>query len=696
MPLLFSINWGSVSGWWTPVCLLLGLLYAWVMYRNPVNTSNTLRNLLAALRALTVFLIAFLLVSPMVKSVSYQPQKPLVLIAQDNSESVKLFKPPGFDAQKFAAGLAALKNTLGDAYDVREYNFDSGLHDGLAANYSGKQTDISAVLHQLNDRFVNQNIGAVVLATDGLYNRGADPQYEAKNIKTNIYTIALGDTIARRDLLIANVNYNKTAFLGNDFEIEVLAAAYQSNGESIRLSVAEDGHPLTTQSIPVTNDAFKKTIPLKLSADKKGIHKFTLSIAPVKNEISLQNNTETIYVEVLDARQKILLLYNSPHPDVTVIKQAIESNKNYELKTVRAAELGAVNWNDYSLVILYQPAEGMAALAAKSKVPVWFMAGTQTDLDALNKAQKLVQIGANRQDMQEVFALPSTGFSLFTLTDSTLQKLARFPPLLAPYGNYSSPANGTPLLKQRIGTVPTPYPLLTFGDEGGRREAVMTAEGIWRWQLSEFETYGSHQAIEDLFSQSVQYLTANAGQQRFRVYPAKNVFDEGENILMNAELYNDALELTNTPDVRMDIKSDANNPDSHRDYSFLFTRNAQSYQLNAGNLPAGEYTYTAGVKLGNKSLSAHGQFNVKALNQEARQSTANHQLLYAMAKQSGGEMLQPSQISRLADLIRKNETIKTVEYEDRHYTDLIDMKWMFILILLLLSTEWFMRKREGI
>ncbi|QKJ28659.1 VWA domain-containing protein [Mucilaginibacter mali] len=691
MLFLFSINWGSVSGWWTPVCLLLGALYAWVMYRNPVNTSATVRNILAALRGLAVFIIAFLLVSPLVRSVSYQPQKPLVLIAQDNSESVKLFKSPGFDAQKFAADLAALKNTLGDGYDVREYNFDATLHDGLTNTYSGKQTDISAALHQLNDRFVNQNIGAVVMATDGLYNRGADPQYEAKDIRTNIYTIALGDTIPRRDLLIANVNYNKTAFLGNDFEIEVLTAAYQANGESIRLSVAQDGRSVLSQQIAVTNDAFRKAVPIKLSADAKGIHKFTISIAPVRNEVSVQNNTETIYVEVLDARQKILLLYNSPHPDITVIKQAIESNKNYELKTTRAAEAGAINWNDYSLVMLYQPAEGMAALAAKSRVPVWYMVGAQTDLNALNQVQKIVQIGANRQEMQEVFALQSAGFSLFTLSDSTLQKLAKFPPLLAPYGNYSSPANGTPLLKQKIGTVPTPYPLLSFGDESGRREAVMTAEGIWRWQLSEYQTYGSHHAVEELFTQCVQYLTANAGQQRFRVYPAKNVFDEGENILLNAELYNDALELVNTPDVRIDIKNEAN-----KSYSFLFSRNGQSYQLDAGTLPAGEYSYTAGVKLGEKSMSAHGQFTVKALNQEARQSTANHQLLYAMAKQSGGEMLQPSQINRLADLLRKNETIKTVEYEDKHYTDLIDLKWVFVLILLLISTEWFMRKREGI
>ena len=108
-----------------------------------------------------------------------------------------------------------------------------------------------------------------------------------------------------------------------------------------------------------------------------------------------------------------------------------------------------------------------------------------------------------------------------------------------------------------------------------------------------------------------------------------------------------------------------------------------------------EYSYSATTKLGNQSFNATGQFTIKPLNLETRQSAADHRLLADMAKQSGGQMLQPSQISQLADLIRKNENIKTVVYEDKHYSDLVDLKWIFVLILALLSAEWFIRKREG-
>lgn len=691
---MFSLTWGSVSGWWVPVCIILGILYAWLLYRQPVSLGKNFRLGLAAIRAVVVFIIAMLLVSPLVKTAKYSPQKPLVLIAQDNSSSINTFKPTGFNAAQLVNNLSKLKQELGDKYDVQEFHFSKDLSNGLSDQFNGKQTDIANALHQLNNRFINQNIGALILATDGLYNQGNDPQYEAKNIKTSIYTIALGDTIAKRDLLIGNVNYNKTAFLGNDFEIEVLAAAYQSKGETMRLTVTEDGKQVYTQTIPVTAGDLRKLVPIKLTADKKGLRKYNISFAPIKNELSTQNNAETIYVDVLDARQKVLVLYQSAHPDITVIKQAIETNKNFEVKTSQLSDMAGIKLTDYSLIILYQtPAASSAAVKSfitKGKTPVWYILGSQTDLQAFNTEQNNVKVNAGRMESQEVFALPEAGFSAFTLSDSSRKKITMLPPLLAPFGNYGTSTNTSVLLKQKIGAVATTYPLLAFSDEAGRRTAVLTGEGLWRWQLAEYQNYGNRNATDELLSQTVQYLTANANRQRFRVYPARNVFDEGENVILNAELYNDALELINTPDVKINLKNQAG-----KNYSFLFTRIGQSYQLDAGTLPVGEYNYTATTQNGPQLFKASGQLTVKSLNLETRQSAANHQLLNTIAKQSGGKMLYPAQISQLADMIRKNDNIKTVVYEDKHYSDIIDVKWLFVLILLLLSSEWFLRKREG-
>ncbi|QXV67161.1 hypothetical protein INP83_08775 [Mucilaginibacter sp. 21P] len=687
-----SLTWGTVSGWWLPLCVVLGLLYAWLMYRKPLQLQKGLRYGLFALRAVVVSLLALLLLSPLVRTVSYQPQKPLILIAQDNSQSIKLFNRKGNNTLR-SGWDSELQKQLGDNYEVHAFHFDKDLRDGLSQTFNGKQTNIAAALKQLNDLFVNQNIGAIVLATDGLYNTGANPSYESRNIKSAIYTVALGDTTARKDVLISNVNYNKTAFLANDFEIEVAVEAYQSKGQQTQLSITEDGMVVHQQSIGITSDVFKKTIPVKLNADKKGLRKFVISLSRLNNELSYDNNTETIYMEVLDARQKVLLMYDAPHPDIAVIKQAIESNRNFEVKTSLVADASSLKPADYTLAILYQLQAGSYAKLRsimQTKVPLWFIGGAQTDLNGFNDQQKILNVDAPRSESQEVFGMPVPGFSAFTLSDSTQKKLETLPPLLVPYGNYKTGNAAQVLLKQKIGNVVTNYPLMALGDDGGLKVAVLAGEGLWRWQLAEYKAYENHHATDELLSQTVQYLTANANRQRFRVYASKNVFDEGENVLLNAELYNDALELVNTPDVKINLKDQQG-----KNFSFLFTRNGQSYQLNAGTMPVGTYSYNASTTLGKQTFKAEGQLTVKQLNLEARQSAADHQLLREMAQQSGGKMIYPSQIDQLADLIKKNDNIKTIVYEDKRYNDLVDLKWVFFLLLVLLSTEWFLRKRAG-
>lgn len=650
--------------------------------------------MLFAFRVLSVFLISLLLLAPLLKSVNKRPEKPLVLILQDNSSSIAKSPHKDFDPKAFVAQLSKLKQTLGNDYEVREFHFSTGLNNGLSVDFTGKQTAISNALKALSNRFAQQPISALILATDGIYNQGSTPIQEAEKLNTNIFTIALGDTMAKRDLLIANVNYNKTASLGNDFLIEVFIQAYHAKGESLQLDVKEEGRKVFSQKITLNSNNFHKTIPVKLRANKKGIRKYVVELVPVKQENSIENNSETLYVDVLDTHQKILILYDAPHPDISAIRQSLQTNKNYAVKASLLEDFDTSELTAYSLVVLYQlpgNAQQSAAVITKIiqlKIAYWYITGVQTDFQMLNNVQKLAQMSGYSSKMQEVVALPVNAFSAFTLSDSTRLKLAQFPPLLARFGVYSG--SGFVLLQQKIGNVATNYPLLTFSEAGGVRSAILTGEGIWRWKLAEYDRYVNHHAVDELFGQSVQYLTAKANRSRFRVYPAKTIFDENESVLINAELYNEANELINLPEARIDLKSK-----SGKTYNFLFSRNNQAYFLDAGLLPADEYTFIANSITGETKQVATGQIAVKKLDLETRQTAADHQLLYALAKSNHGQMLEPGQINLLAGLIRKSENIKTVVYEDKTYQELIDIKWTFLLILMFLSTEWFLRKRNG-
>ncbi|MGV8879352.1 MAG: hypothetical protein ACOH2A_10000 [Sphingobacteriaceae bacterium] len=695
MLFLFSIYWNAASGWWVIACLLLGILYGWALYRQPISLENKWRNLLLIFRFAAVFIISLLLLAPLVASVKKRLEKPLILIVQDNSSSIDLARKKGFDPKDFVARLANLKQTLGDDYDVREFHFNAGLREGLPANFTGKQTAISTALSALYNQFSNQNIGALILATDGIYNYGRSPLPDAEKLKTNIFAIALGDTVPKRDLLIAYVNYNKTAFLGNDFETEIFVQAYQAKGETMQLTVSEEGTKVFSQSIPVNAGNFQKLIPVKLRARNKGIRKYTVTLNPLTQEASIPNNTETLYVNVLDGRQKILVLYDAPHPDISAIRQSLQSNKNYEVKTSLLKDFKADELTDYSLVVFYQlpgtaqQSNEIFTKAAKLKIACWYIAGAQTADQLLNGVQNMSTINGSSGKMQEVFARPSETFTAFTLSDSTRMKLTQLPPLMARFGIYGS-GSGTVLLYQKIDNVDTAYPLLVFDDNNGRRTGLLVAEGLWRWRLAEYERYANHQAFDELMSQSVQYLTAKDNRSRFRVYPTKTVFDENEQIVLSAELYNEAYELINSPEVRIDLKSK-----SGKTYNFLFSRNNHAYLLDAGLLPPDEYTFNASTKMDSKNYVQTGQLVVKWLDLETRQTAADHQLLHTLAKSNHGRVLPPEQLDLLPALIRKNEDIRTIIYQDKTYQELIDLKWIFLIILAFIALEWLVRKRNG-
>ncbi len=78
------------------------------------------------------------------------------------------------------------------------------------------------------------------------------------------------------------------------------------------------------------------------------------------------------------------------------------------------------------------------------------------------------------------------------------------------------------------------------------------------------------------------------------------------------------------------------------------------------------------------------------------QTTANHQLLYNLSAQSGGEMISPKQINSLPELLKKSEFVKTIVHENVTFEGLINLKYIFFLLLALISAEWFLRKRSGL
>lgn len=683
------------------LCLLLGGLFAGILYyrsRLFGEKSDRLNIFLGLLRFFSISGIAILLLAPLLKSLVTETKKPVVVLAQDVSESVAA-EMTDDQQTAYQASLQQLATDLGQRYEVKTYSFGSEVREGLSNDFEDKASNLSDVLANVYDLYSNQNLGAVILATDGIYNEGSNPIYAGTKLAAPIYTIALGDTIAKKDVVIKRIFNNKIAYLGDKFTIQVDLSAINCTGSNTALTISkvENGQSRQLQRFPIAinkNDFFT-TKEVVLDADRPGVQRFRITANKVTGEVTTANNTRDIFIDVLDARQKILLLAYSPHPDIAAIKQSISNNKNYEVETKYIAD-PSLNVAQYDFVVLHQlPGKNNDAAAILStlksrKIPHLFVVGKQSSLPKFNAAQSLLTIKGNTEQSNLVQAKVATNFTAYTLDETLVSELPKFAPLLAPFGEFNDNANAQVLLYQRIGKVDTKYPLLLYGEDNGLKLGILAAEGIWKWRLFDYLQHENHDIYNELLAKAFQFLSVKEDKRKFRVDVNKNIFNENESVYFDAELYNDNYERINEPDVTMVITND-----DGKNFDFTFNKNTSAYSLDAGFFPVGNYTYRASTVMNGQALTGSGQFSIRPVQLEVYETTANHGLLRLLSEKYDGELLYANQIASLPQRIEDKGTIKPIIYETSKTRSVLNLKWICFLLLTLLGVERFLRRFFG-
>ena len=682
--------------WMVFLCIIAGLGYAVIMYykNKRHDFSPLLTKVMAFLRFTVVFILSFLLMTPLLKTIVHTNEKPIIVFAQDNSQSVTINKDSAFYKKEYKQKIDNLLKQLSKKYEVKSFSFDDKVVEGLPFNYDGKQTDIALLFQDLITRYTNRNVGAIILASDGIFNKGNNPIYASVKIKAPIYSIALGDTILRKDLLIKKVNYNRITYLGNTFPLEIIVNANKAIGQKAKLKVTHGQKEIFNKTINISNDQYSETINFISEAKESGIQRYTISISPVTDEITLSNNRKDIFIEVMDARQKILILSAVPHPDISAIKQTLENNKNYDVEVVLANDFNK-QVSDYNLLILHQlPSVNnvMGKLFAdiqKANTPVLFILGAQSNISQFNASNSGLVIAIKNQAFNDALPIFTKEFPYFTVSEETQKMINNFPPLTSFYGTYKISTSAEPLLNQKIGNVTTNQPLILFNQTLGTKNGIICGEGLWKWKLVNYAQKNNTEAFDEIITKIVQYLSIRVEKGLFKVIN-NTIFEENQNIEFDAELYNNSYELINDADIDMTISNS-----SGKKFQYQFGRTFNAYHLNAGIYPQGDYKFQAIVKLKNKTLTQNGVFSVVAMDAEFSNTLANHQMLYNLAKKNGGEMVYPVQIESLVEKLINRDDIKTVKYTQKRFNDLISLTWIFFLILGLLTAEWFIRKRNG-
>jgi hypothetical protein len=86
---------------------------------------------------------------------------------------------------------------------------------------------------------------------------------------------------------------------------------------------------------------------------------------------------------------------------------------------------------------------------------------------------------------------------------------------------------------------------------------------------------------------------------------------------------------------------------------------------------------------------------VESIDIEQVNLQANHQLLNIISSESNGKMVYPDQLDDLEKLLAESDAAKPVAFSSVKYFDLINLSFIFAVICLLLTAEWFLRRFWG-
>ena len=668
-----------------------------VYYKNRDNSELTRKqvNILAVLRFLSFFFVAVLLLSPFLKSLKKITRNPLIILAVDNSASVKS-NPDSIKIMEDISQLAGqLESSAGNDFAFVKYVFGEETRANETAGFTDKRSDYSKMLNTVINNHFNENVAALIVTGDGIYNQGKNPVNLIADLSFPVYSVGAGDTTEIKDARIQDIRVNRTSFSGNRFPVEIDARFTKLKGKSLKITVFTGGTEVASTIVTPPNQNYFHTQEFVLEAGSPGLKHYSVVVEVVDGERNTQNNKSVFVINVLDKKQKILILSDGPHPDIGAIKYTLDQQTTYDV-SVFTEEPYPANLTDYNLVILNQlPTTGKSIAeilnqAAKGRIPTLFIVGNKTfipQLNALGAGVTIKPLAGTGEEAQPSF---NPVFASYTISDDLKEMIPRFPPLQVAFADYETDPSLMSLFNQRIMNIETAKPLLAAGSFNGRKTGFIFGEGIWRWRLYDYSVNLNQSLFNELISQLVQYLALRQNEDNF-VVSFKPVYAETDEIIFNAEVYNDVFERVNTSEVKMEIENS-----SGEKFDFVFDVKGKDYYLNAGHLPVGDYSFTAKVDLGGKTFTETGIFTVTPVNLENIDLQANHKMLFQLAEGTGGKFFNLGQTDELINEIAKSNRLVATSYFQEMVNELLNLKWIFAMILILLSVEWFLRKYWGI
>lgn len=650
-------------------------------YKSTSKKTNTII-FLAFLRWLAVFSLLLLLINPKIKSLQLINMLPTLNVVVDNSLSIQRIKQDS-SIRKLVSNLKN-NTSINKKFNIKYYAFGNDLQQQDSFKFDDPETNITKALTTLST-LNRDKVAPILLISDGNQTYGSS--YEFYKSNQPLYPVIVGDTLHYDDLKINQINVNSYTSLNNKFPVEIFLQYEGEKSIKKMLSVMRRGKVVFKKVVEFSKSKNSGQILFYLPATEIGIENYTCEIGSLENEKNSLNNKQNFSIEVIDENAKVLILSAINHPDISMIKRSIESNKQHKV-TVEKNLGKEIQYKDYQLVILYQPTNKFNKVFNKinnNSNNLFIITGKQTDWNFLNKAQSdfsKKSIKAN----EKYSAVFNNNYDEFITEDIGFSD---FPPIEDHYGDITVTLPFKIILNQHIAGFDTKNPLLMTFTNTDRREAVLFGENVWKWRMQSYVENRSYKKFDIFFNRLIQYLSSDKRSNRLELDYKPFVYNNSSAII-NAQLFDANYRFDSS--AKLSIKLTNKSNDEIKNIPFSLKNN--KFEVILDDLAPGDYSFTVNAE--NHSISKNGKFTVLEYNIEQQFVSANTKGLKKLANDSDGNIFYLNATNKLLSSLLIDKRYVSTQKSIEKIVSLIEWKWLLSFIILFLSLEWFIRKYKGL
>ena len=510
------------------------------------------------------------------------------------------------------------------------------------------------------------------------------------------------------------------------------------------------------QNATLASAITKQVIELKLTPQLEGNFQYTVELPVLDGELTEANNQKTFSVKVVKAKLNVFYLEGRPRWEYTYLKRALQRDPDIEAtcaillknKSKRFPPAGSVlsrldgyypqatpisetprfpethtQLSEYDVLVLGDlGAEHLTTTQQRAIVdfvevqgkPVIFLPSRRMlGMNGLRNTElaqllpiEIPRNGCRRHDTEFIVQPTPSGMfhpmlqlmdaqqnQTLTLASNNAAAWRNMPALSRSFSGFRLRGGATPLMETGKGD-----PILILQRTGLGKSLLIAAEGLWNWDfgVNTFKDTGYQDLYSRFWAQVFRWMATNTDDEKLHLTTDADSYAIGDTATVTAYLYSEAYRATQTDaTVQFEVVPPEGAPFQLqiRGITETATDTGNLYSAQFSLLQNGTYRIRATARTANQMLGEDRiDIHVHPQLAELEAPQLNEDLLKKLASETSGAYFAIADAQALPENVAKVQNSVFVDAE----RELWSHPLILIMVVGLLGTEWFLRKRIGL